>query len=62
MSTSDAVVRHVTDMAKSLYCQAAAEADADKRARLAKAGARLEGWRVRHRPARPSASPAAGPG
>ena len=46
MSTVNAVIPLVTDMAKSLYRQAAAEPDADKRARLATAGARLESWRV----------------
>jgi putative DNA primase/helicase len=46
MSTSNVVVRHITDMAKSLYLQASAETDADKRTRLVAAGARLESWRV----------------
>jgi len=46
MSTVNAVIPLVTDMAKSLYHQAAAEPDADRRARLAAAGARLESWRV----------------
>jgi putative DNA primase/helicase len=46
MLTVNAVIPLVTDMAKSLYGQASAEPDADKRARLATAGARLESWRV----------------
>jgi putative DNA primase/helicase len=46
MSAVNAVIPLVTDMAKSLYGQAAAEPDADRRARLATAGARLESWRV----------------
>ena len=46
MSTVNAVIPLVTDIAKSLYGQASAEPDADKRARLASAGARLESWRV----------------
>jgi hypothetical protein len=46
MSTVNAVIPLVTEMAKSLYQQAAAEPDADRRARLATSGARLESWRV----------------
>lgn len=46
MSTANAVIPHITAMARSLYLQAAAEPDQDKRARLAAAGARLESARV----------------
>src|SRR5206468_8115157 len=46
MSTANAIIPHIIEMARSLYLQASAETDQDKRARLAMAGARLETARV----------------